>query len=164
MIHYSNVLHNVLIILKYKNFLGYGCYQKIIIGKKQLRQRKLPKNHNWHFFYTDVLIDSFMWHSIIIEGIYVFSCGATQYMVLCVRMLSDVQCLMFVWCPQKCSELNSTFTKPLPRQIYSCQCCGHVMFVCLSLDLEIWYALGHSQKEKKRNLKLNKIWELKRHS
>ena len=96
MIHYSNVLHNVLIILKYKNFLGYGCYQKIIIGKKQLRQRKLPKNHNWHFFYTDVFIDSFMWNSMIIEGISVFSCGATQYMVLCVRMSV---CPVSVRCP-----------------------------------------------------------------
>ena len=54
----------------------------------------------------------------------VFSCGATQYMVLFVRMLSGVRCLLSVRCPVQIYKI--IFTKPMPWQIYCWQCCGLV--------------------------------------
>ena len=56
----------------------------------------------------------------------VFSCGATQYMVLCVRMS-----FLLVSGPQ---IYKIIFTKPMPRQIYCWQCCG---LVCL-LHVVVW--------------------------
>ena len=62
----------------------------------------------------------------------IFSCGATQYMVLCVRMSADVLPMSGVRCPVQIYKI--IFTKPMPRQIYCWQCCD---LVCL-LHVVVW--------------------------